>query len=115
MFRGFISLLLAATLSSVKGHLSPADYKLHGLEKFGVEGDDVMYAGLMPLKLEDNDNDIHKNKEQQQNKNSNKPQTTMTTNNKKYFRPRSGPASRSTALSDRASPCTSGRVSSHVC
>ena len=55
MFRGFISLLLAATLSSVKGHLSPADYKLHGLEKFGVEGDDVMYAGLMPLKLEDND------------------------------------------------------------
>ena len=54
MIRVLISLLVLASLTPTTLSLSPADYKLHGLEKFGVEDDDVMYAGLMPLKLEDN-------------------------------------------------------------
>lgn len=55
MLRGLIFLLIVNSLLLVTLSLSPADYRLHDLEKFGVEGDDVMYAGLMPLELEDND------------------------------------------------------------
>ena len=50
----FFASVLVLVLSAVLA-LQPSDYKLHGLEKFGVHDDDVMYAGLMPLKLEKND------------------------------------------------------------